>query len=214
VELNGAVAVVTGASAGIGEATALALAGRGAHVIVADTDLRKLRRVVRDFRGDVVTVVAALDRLERYTAIADVLIGAVLIPGARAPFVVTKEMVHAMKPGSVIVDVSIDQGGCIETSRPTSLHDPSFTVHEVVHYCVPNMTANLARTASRALASAAVPYLTALADKSVDGALQDDPGFAAGVYLYRGQVVNRSVGETLGLPVSDLGKLLTTGGRS
>ena len=198
----------------VGRTAAWRALSNGAHVIVADTDLKKLRRIVRDFKGDVVTVVAALDRLERYTAIADVLIGAVLIPGARAPFVVTKEMVLAMKPGSVIVDVSIDQGGCIETSRPTTLHDPTFTVHEVVHYCVPNMTANLARTASRALASAAVPYITALADKSVNGALHDDPGFAAGVYLYRGQVVNRSVGETLGLPVSDLGRLLTAGGRS
>ncbi len=198
----------------VGRTAAWRALSNGAHVIVADTDLKKLRRVIRDFRGEVVTVVAAMDRLERYTAIADVVIGAVLIPGDRAPFVVTKDMVHSMKPGSVIVDVSIDQGGCIETSRPTTLDDPTFTVKDVVHYCVPNMTANIARTASRALASAAVPYLTALADRTVYGALQDDAGLAAGVYMYKGQVVNRSVGEVHGLPASDLEKLLTAGGRS
>lgn len=198
----------------VGRTAAWRALSNGAHVIVADSDLKKLRRIIRDFKGEVVTVVAALDRLERYTAIADVVIGAVLIPGARAPFVVTEDMVRAMKPGSVIVDVSIDQGGCIETSRPTSLHDPTFVVHDVVHYCVSNMTANIARTASRALASAAVPYLTALADKTVDGALMDDPGLAAGVYMYRGQIVNRSAGETLGLPASDIGRLLPAGGKS
>jgi alanine dehydrogenase len=183
----------------------------GAHVIVLDADLRKLRAVGREFQGKVVTVVAAMERLERYTAIADVVIGAVLIPGARAPFVVTEDMVRAMKPGSVIVDISIDQGGCVETSRPTTLASPTFVVHDVIHYCVPNMTANLARTASRALATAALPYLAALAGKTVGGAVAGDPGLAAGVYMYEGEIVNPSVGEALGLPVRDLSGLLTAG---
>jgi alanine dehydrogenase len=198
----------------VGRTAACRALANGAHVVVLDADLRKLRKLNREFQGRIVTVVAAMERLERYTAIADVVIGAVLIPGARAPFVVTADMVRAMKPGSVIVDVSIDQGGCVATSRPTSIDDPTFVVHDVVHYCVPNMTANLARTASRALASAAVPYLTALANKTVRGALQEDSGLGAGVYLYRGKMVNRTVGETLGLPVSDLSDLLAAGERS
>jgi alanine dehydrogenase len=198
----------------VGRTAACRALANGAHVIVADADLRKLRRINREFQGRVVTIVAAMDRLERYTAMADVLIGAVLIPGARAPFVVTEAMVRAMKPGSVIVDVSIDQGGCVETSRPTTLASPTFVVHDVVHYCVPNMTANIARTASRALAAAAIPYVISLTEKSVSSALREDPGLAEGVYLYRGRMVNRSVGQALGLPVSELSDLLAAGERS
>ena len=195
----------------VGQAAARHALACGAHVIILDADLRKLRTLSHDHSGRIVTVVAAMERLERYTAIADVVIGAVLIPGARAPFVVTEDMVRAMKPGSVILDISIDQGGCVETSRPTTLDSPTYTVHDVIHYCVPNMTANLARTASRAMAAAALPYLGALAGKSVGGAIADDAGLAAGVYLYRGKMVNRSVGETFGLPVHELSGLLTAG---
>jgi alanine dehydrogenase len=111
-----------------------------------------------------------------------------------------------MKEGSVIIDVSIDQGGCVETSRPTSLGDPTFTVHGVTHYCVPNMTANIARTASRALASAALPYVGRLAELGVDRALREDPGLARGVYLYRGKLVHPRVAEAHGLPCESLGE--------
>jgi alanine dehydrogenase len=194
--------LVLGAGTG-GQSAARAALAAGAHVIVMDADLRKLRTLNRQLSGQVVTVVGAMGQLEKYTAIADVVVGAVLIPGARSPFVVTEDMVRAMKPGSVIVDVSIDQGGCVETSRPTTHEHPTFVVHDVVHYCVPNMSANLARTASRALATAAMPYVLELAKHSVDGALAADPGLAAGVYLHRGQVVNSSLAEALGVPVHD-----------
>ena len=150
--------VVLGAGTVGRAATRLALAS-GAHVIVLDDNLAKLQALHREFGGRAVTVLAEVERLQQYTAIADALIGAILIPGARAPFLVTEAMVRAMKPGSVIIDVSIDQGGCVETSRPTTLDDPTFTVHGVVHYCVGNMTANIPRTASRALASASVFYI-------------------------------------------------------
>ncbi|UCC75068.1 MAG: alanine dehydrogenase [Gemmatimonadota bacterium] len=183
----------------------------GAHVIVIDEDLTKLRALSREFSGQIVTVVAGMAQLERFTSIADVLIGAVLIPGAHSPILVTEDMVKAMKPGSVILDLSIDQGGCVETSRPTTLDDPTFVVHEVVHYCVPNMTANIARTASRALANALLPTLRNLTRKGVAGALRDDRGLGAGVYMYDGQLVNEKVGATLGIPTASLPDLVGQG---
>ena len=184
----------------------------GAHVIVLDERLEKLRTVNQELAGQVVTQLVSPARLAQYTKIADVVIGAVLIPGARAPFLVTEEMVKAMRPGSVIIDLSIDQGGCVETSRPRTPDNPSYVVHDIVHYCVPNMTANVARTASRALADAAQGLLDGIVTKGVAGALRDDPGLAAGTYLYRGQVVQRSLAVALGLPVASLADLLAEKG--
>jgi alanine dehydrogenase len=202
--------VILGAGT-VGRAAARQALASGTHVIVLDADLRKLRDLNRMFDGQVVTVMATMDRLAKYTTIADVVIGAILIPGERAPFLVTEAMVQAMKPGSVIIDVSIDQGGCVETSRPTTLDNPTFKVHDVVHYCVPNLTANIARTASRALANAALPHLVEIASKGRDVALQSNPGLAAGVYLYKGKLVSRRVGETLGIPTESLTELLGEG---
>jgi len=183
----------------------------GAHVIVVDSELTKLRELNREVAGHVVTDLSRLVRLERYVAIADVVIGAVLVPGSRCPTLITEEMVKTMKPGSVIIDLSIDQGGCMETSRPTTLDNPTFVVHNVIHFCVPNMTANIPRTASRALANASLPYIQALADQGLDQALRDDPGLAAGVYLYRGKMINARLGETLRVAVSSLDELLSKG---
>jgi len=192
----------------VGQVAARQALALGAHVIMLDADIAKLRVVNRAFNGRVVTVVGGLDRLEKYTAISDVLIGAILIPGGRPPLLVTESMVKAMKPGSVIIDVSIDQGGCVETSRPTGLEAPTFIAHGVVHYCVPNMTANIARTASRALASAALPYLIGLTGRGVNQALRGDPGLGEGVYLYRGKMVQEVVGATLGISTASLPVLL------
>lgn len=191
----------------VGTAAARQAIASGAHVMVVDHEMRRLRRISREIPG-VVTAVAGRGRLERFTAIADVVIGAVLVPGGRAPFLVTEAMVRAMKSGSVIVDVAIDQGGCVETSRPTALDAPTYQAHGVTHYCVPNMTADIARTASRALANAALPYLARLADLGVDEALRRDPGLAEGVYLYRGRLVQPRVGEVLGMPTARLADLL------
>ncbi|MFQ5600664.1 MAG: alanine dehydrogenase [Candidatus Krumholzibacteriia bacterium] len=196
-----------------GHAAARYAMASGAHVIVLDNDLAKLRSLHHESPG-VVTVLAGLGHLGRYTALADAVIGAVLIPGGRAPIVVSEDMVRSMKRGSVIVDLSIDQGGCVETGRPTTLDTPTFVVHGVVHYCVPNMTANIARTASRALANAALPYLLELVVKGVDGALASDPGLAEGVYLYEGHLVNERAAGTLGLPVSSLREVMGEGERS
>ena len=180
----------------------------GAHVIVLDQRLENLRVVSEELSGQVVTQLVSPARLAQYTKIADVVIGAVLIPGARAPFLVTEEMVKAMRPGSVIIDLSIDQGGCVETSRPRTPDNPTYVVHDIVHYCVPNMTANVARTASRALADALQGLLDEIVGKGVAGALRDDSGLAAGTYLYRGNVVQGSLAAALGLPVASLVDLL------
>ncbi len=193
---------------GVGRSAARLALAMGAHVIVLDEELEKLAALNRSLGDQVVTVLAAEERLAQYTPIADVVIGAVLIPGERAPFLVTEKMVRSMKKGSVIIDVSIDQGGCIETSRPTTLDHPTFTMHGVVHYCVPNMTASIARTASRALAHAALPYLLRLADQGLDRALAEDAGLAAGTSLYRGEVAQRTLGQALGVEVTPLDRLL------
>jgi alanine dehydrogenase len=201
-----ATVVILGAGT-VGHAAARHALAAGAHVIVLDHDLAKLRALDHKCPG-VVTVIAGVDRLERYTAVADVVIGAVLIPGARAPIVVTEEMVRSMKAGSVIIDVSIDQGGCVETCRPTTLDSPTYVVHDVVHYSVPNMTASVARTASRVLSSAALPYIEELARLGPAEALSRIPGLAEGTFLYKGSLVNERTGGTLGFPVTPLRELL------
>ena len=180
-------------------------------MIVLDENLRKLSTLNRELPNQIVTVLAAEERLDRYTPFADVIIGAVLIPGERAPFLVTEEMVRAMKPGSVIVDLSIDQGGCVETSRPMTPDHPTFKAHGVVHFCVPNVTANIPRTASRALANAALPYLVELADRGLDAALQEDLGLAEGTVLYRGKIANKRVGKSLDIQATPIDRLLLEG---
>ena len=184
----------------------------GARVVVVDTDMAKLRAVSSRCGGQVATANASLEPLENYTASADVLIGAVLIPGSRAPILVTEGMVEGMRRGSVIVDLSIDQGGCVETSRPTSLDQPTFIVHDVVHYCVPNMTANVARTASKALTRAVLPQLVSLAERGTGGAAAADPHLAAGVVMYEGNLVHAHVAAAHNLPFVELRSLLAGAG--
>jgi alanine dehydrogenase len=205
--------LILGAGA-VGQAAARQAVATGAHVIVLDEDMKQLRELNRELSGHVVTGVVSIRQLEKFTAIADVVIGAILIPGARSPFLISETMVKKMKPGSVIMDISIDQGGCVETSRPTTPDNPTFMVHDVIHYCVPNMTANIPRTATRALATAAIPYLVAIADKGLEQALADNPGLAAGVFVYKGKMVHERVGKALEMPVTSLSGLLGKGGRS
>ncbi len=195
--------VILGAGT-VGKSAARQAVASGAHVVVLDQDMRRLREVNEALCGQVVTAHAGLEPIEKYTSIADVLIGAVLVPGAKAPMLVSEQMVKDMRPGSVIIDLSIDQGGCVETSRPSNPDCPVYVTHDVVHYCVPNITTNVARTASRALARAILPLLLAVTEKGPERAVREDPGLAAGVVLYKGNLVNRQVAEAHGLPVSDL----------
>jgi alanine dehydrogenase len=181
----------------------------GAHVILMDQDISKLRLALEHQSRNVVTAVSSPRNLARFTQIADVVLGCVLVPGARAPFLVSEEMVSRMKPGSVILDLSIDQGGCVETSRPTTADHPTYKAHGVTHYCVPNMTANAPRTASRAMTLAALPFVTRLAEEGLEAGLRRDPGLARGTYTYRGRLVNEVAAAALGLAPARLSDLLS-----
>jgi len=182
--------------------------GNRAQVTLLDTSLPALRQAEEALGRNVITEVAHPHSVARAAAYADALIGAVLVRGEKAPHVVTREMVQAMKPGSVIIDVSIDQGGCVATSRPTTAEDPVFVEAGVVHYAVPNMTSAVARTASLALTHAALPYLLAIAERGVAGAIRDQQGLAAGVYTYRGQMVYQPLARAFGLPCDPLIELV------
>jgi alanine dehydrogenase len=192
----------------VGFAAARSALGDGAHVLVVDDDMSQLRSLSRDLIGRPHTAVATKERLARYSEIADVVVGAVLVPGRRAPHLISEEMVKNMKPGSVIIDVAVDQGGCVATTRPTTLDRPTFIQDGVVHYCVPNMTANVPRTASRVLTNAALPYVKALASEGLKGALRADPALAGGVYTFEGQMVDAGIGEHFGIPSTPLEDLL------
>jgi len=183
----------------VGRAAARAAVGTGARVIMLDKDMDKLHVVTHEFHGRVTTDTADRDTIARMVQIADVVVGAVLVPGGHAPYLVTKSMVASMKPGSVILDVSIDQGGCIETSRPTTIEDPTFVVHDVVHYCVGNMTASIPRTATKALTYAHVRYLELMARHGVDGALRESAALRRGTMMFRGVMTHEATASVFGL---------------
>ena len=165
--------------------------GMGAHVAVLDTNLDALDRIHEKFPS-VATIISNPRTISRACSYADVLVGAVLVTWERAPIVVTREMVSSMKPRSVIMDVSIDQGGCVETSRPTTHEHPTFVVDGVTHYCVPNIPSVVARTATNALNNAALPYILNIANKGVESAVAEDPALAYALNTHNGELVNLS----------------------
>ena len=177
--------VILGVGA-VGSAAARAAVASGARVAGFDTQPSRLRRIMEHVRG-VETCLADVEAIAEALTTADVLIGAVLIAGTRAPHVVTRAMVERMKPGSAIIDVSIDQGGSVETSRPTTLAEPTFVYQGVTHFCVPNFTADIGRSASVAIAQAMLPYVLSIARHGVDRALEECPDLARGVYTLRGR---------------------------
>jgi alanine dehydrogenase len=181
----------------VGTNAAVVAIGMQAHVTVLDRDLGRLRDLEMMLDGRVTLIYATHLAIAEQVARADLVIGAVLRPGARAPHVVTREMIRAMTPGSVVVDVAVDQGGCIETTRPTTHADPVYTVDGVVHYCVANMPAAVPVTATPALCNATLPYVVLLADHGLAGALREDPGLRPGVNIRDGQLVNAAVVEAL-----------------
>jgi alanine dehydrogenase len=172
--------------------------GMEAHVTVIDRSLMRLKELDFQFGCMLNTIFSTREALERYVVGADLVVGAVLVPGAAAPRLITEEMVKAMKPGSVLVDVAIDQGGCSETSRPTTHADPTYVEHGVVHYCVANMPGAVARTSTFALNNATLPFSLALAEKGYRKAMAEDAHLRNGLNVHRGRITCRAVAEALG----------------
>jgi alanine dehydrogenase len=177
--------------------------GMGADVWVLDRNVDVLRRLWAQFGRPLNTVFSTRDAVERHVVAADLVIGGVLIPGASAPKLVSADLVRRMRPGAVLVDVAIDQGGCFETSRPTTHDDPVYAVGGVVHYCVANMPGGVPRTSTFALNNATLPFVLALADKGPIEALRADPHLRAGLNVHAGQVTHPAVAEALGYPFVD-----------
>jgi alanine dehydrogenase len=191
----------------VGTNAARVAAGMGADVVVLDKSPQRLMELDELFNGRVKAIYATLDAIETHVAHADLVVGAVLVPGAAAPRLVTRAMIGAMKKGSVIVDVAIDQGGCIETAKPTTHADPVYTVDGVIHYCVTNMPGAVARTSAFALNNATLPYVLALADKGWKKALLGDIGFREGLNVAEGKVTCKAVADTFDLayrPAEDM----------
>ena len=190
--------VVLGGGVSGTHAATIAL-GMGATVFVVDRSAEVLRRLAAQFPG-LRTIFSTRDALGAILRRADLLVGAVLVPGAAAPKLVTREMVASMKPNSVIVDIAIDQGGCCETSKPTSHSHPTYVEEGVIHYCVTNMPGAVARTSTFALNNATLPFALALADKGWRKAIAEDPHLRNGLNVHEGKVTCRPVAEALGLP--------------
>ncbi|WP_438483240.1 alanine dehydrogenase [Oleiharenicola lentus] len=173
-------------------------AGMGARVTVLDLDTRKLEALDTEYRGRIVTLMSNPANIEHEVADADLLIGAVLIPAAKAPIVVSEKVVKSMRPGSVIVDIAIDQGGCVETIRPTSHEKPTYKEHDVIHYAVPNMPALVGRTSALGLTQATEPFVAMMVQKGVERALNEHKGLAKGVNTRNGRIVYGAVSQALG----------------
>lgn len=183
----------------VGANAARIAVGMRADVTILDRSVDMLRKLDEEFQGHAKVVYSTKDAIEKYVLEADLVIGAVLIPGAAAPKLVTKELISRMKPGSAVVDVAIDQGGCFETSHATTHDDPTYIVDDVVHYCVANMPGAVARTSTFALNNATLPYIVKLANKGYQRALLEDKGFLEGLNVIHGKVTCKEVAESFNL---------------
>lgn len=193
----------------VGENAARMALGLGAEVTVLDRSIPRLEELDDRYRGRIKMVYSTADALEQASRESDLIIGAVLVPGAAAPKLITREMLADMKPGSVLVDVAIDQGGCFETSRATTHAEPTYVADGIVHYCVANMPGAVARTSTQALTNATLPYVIALADQGWRQALADDPHFLRGLNVHDGRVTHDAVAEALGLKHADPSMLVS-----
>jgi alanine dehydrogenase len=191
------VVVIGGGVAGLNAATIAV--GMGADVQILDTNVDRLRQIDAQFRGQLRTLASNSFAVEQAVREADLVIGAVLVPGAAAPKLISNDLVSRMKPGSVLVDIAIDQGGCFEDSRPTTHAEPTYEVHNSVFYCVANMPGAVPRTSTYALTNVTLPYAVALADKGWEQALKDDHALALGLNTHAGHLTNGPVAEATGL---------------
>ncbi len=199
--------VVLGAGVSGLNAAAIAL-GMQAEVLLLDINVAKLRQVDMVYQGHMQTITSNAYEVERAVADADLVIGAVLVPGARAPMLVNDEMLRGMKPGAVLVDIAIDQGGCFEHARPTTHAEPTYRVHDTVFYCVANMPGAVPHTSTYALTNVTLPYTVALAGRGWQDALRADRPLALGLNTHAGEVVNEPVAQAHDLPVRDLAEVL------
>ena len=182
--------------------------GMEAEVTIVDKNVDRLRDIDRIYRGRIQTVMSSRLAVERLVLGADLVIGAVLVPGAKAPHLVSAEQVARMQPGSVLVDISIDQGGCFETSRVTTHAEPTYVVDGVVHYCVGNMPGAVPRTSTYALTNVTLPYVLEIAQLGVDDAIAADPALALGVNTWDGHLTNEGVAEAHGVTPTPLASLI------
>jgi alanine dehydrogenase len=192
-----AVVVIVGGGV-LGTNAARAFLGLGTEVTVLDKDARVLHRLDEQFNGRVTTMFANEFNLKRAVGFADVLVGAIAAAGQRVPGLITTEMVRQMRPGAVIIDFAIDQGGCVATSRPTTLRDPAYVWQGIIHYCVPNVTSAYARTTSYAITNASLPYLLAIGEHGVLAAASQQPALKPGINLHQGQLAHVGIAAALG----------------
>ncbi|WP_158863979.1 alanine dehydrogenase [Leifsonia sp. AG29] len=202
-------AVVTVLGGGVAGTNAVSVAvGLGAEVTVLDTNIQRLRELDALYAGRIKTIASNGFEIDKAVVASDLVIGSVLVPGAKAPKLVTNELVSRMKPGSVLVDIAVDQGGCFEDSHPTTHADPTFTVHQSLFYCVANMPGAVPHTSTYALTNATLPYARAIAGKGWLEALRADGSLALGLNVYAGRVTNRGVAEAHGLEAVEISEAL------
>jgi alanine dehydrogenase len=200
------VVVIGGGTAGYNAARVAT--GMGASVMVLDVNIAKLRQLDAEFGGRVATRYSSALELEGAVKRADLVIGAVLVPGAKAPRLISNSLVGRMKPGAVLVDISIDQGGCFQDSRPTTHDDPTFAVHDTLFYCVANMPSAVPKTSTYALTNATMPYVLKLADHGWQAACRADPALAKGLSTHEGALLSERVAPDLGLPFTEPASVL------
>ncbi len=184
----------------VGEAAAMMAAGLGANVTIADISLPRLRQLDIETPANVHTLYSSSHNIRQQLPTVDIVVGSVLVPGDKTPHLITREMLHLMEPGTVLVDVAIDQGGCFETSHPTTHSEPVYTVDGIVHYCVANIPGAVPNTSTLALTNATLRYAVSLADKGWQQACQDDPALAKGLNIVEGKVVFKAIADIFGLP--------------
>ena len=200
--VEGGTVVILGGGV-VGENAAIIATGMRAKVHIVDKSEKRLQELSKMFGDKIIPELSGKNDFNNLIASADLVIGGVLIPGAEAPKLITKPMLKHMKRGSVIVDVAIDQGGCVETSKPTTHAEPTYIVDDVVHYCVANMPGGVPRTSTLALNKATLPFLMKLADNGYQKALKEDKNFLEGLNVFKGEVTYEAVAKTFGLPFSD-----------
>lgn len=200
-------AVIIGAGV-VGTNAARICSGLGMETVLLNRGIERLQRIDEIFQGRVKTLILTVDKLIDEIRDADIVIGAILVPGGRTPVIIKREMLGLMKKGSVIVDVSVDQGGCVETTRPTTHDDPIYEVEGIIHYTVANMPGAYPRTATRALTNVTLPYIKTIADLGIEEAIRRDKSIRSAVNIFRGEIVHKALAESTGRAFKEIDDLL------